>query len=378
MNIGVATIFTRLVSTAGLVSAIASAQLALQITSPADGSVVTPGQSVSVKVSATGGVFKEVVILGKDPLPMSQSLTAPPYEFTIQIPPDISPGKYSLVASGYPDAGDGTESDAIRIVVEPSANPTSVSIQPSSLNLWVGDVAPLRVTGKFASGPPLDMTFSSRLAYGSANPAVATIDNLGRVTALSPGATFVEVGFGPSVPVTVAPFIKLIPSAPILYGGQSVEFTAQVKLRSGQSVTWSIHPANMGVLSSTGPDTARYTAPGAVTTPQQVTVTTTSVADPAKSAATTITLSPPVGVSVSPANATLRASQTQQFTATLSNATYASVTWSLAPAVGTITAAGLYAAPAAIAVNQIVVVKATSNQDPSKSATANVNLRKSQ
>ncbi len=360
----------------GLTSSVFYAQ-SLQITSPADGTVVAPGQSVAVHVTAAGGPFQAVVILGGGPLGMSQILTAPPYDFTIQIPSNISPGRYPLTAAGFTTPGQGAKSEPIGIVVEPPGDPTSVFIQPSSLILWVGDVAPLHVTGKFPSGPPLDMTFSSRMAYGSGDPAIATIDNLGRVTAVAPGTTFVGVGFGPSVPVTVVSFIKLVPPAPILYAGQSVEFTAQVKIRSNQSATWSINPTNLGTLTSTGPDTARYTAPASVTTQKQVTVTTTSVADPTKSTTTTITLNPPVSVSISPANATLKASQTQQFTATVSNATYPGVTWSLTPAVGTITAAGLYAAPAAIPANQTIVVKATSNQDPSKSATANVNLRKS-
>ena len=52
-----------------------------------------------------------------------------------------------------------------------------------------------------------------------------------------------------------------------------------------------------------------------------------------------------VTVSVSPLTASLYGGQTQQFTATVTNASNASATWSLSPNVGTISGAGLYTAP---------------------------------
>jgi hypothetical protein len=50
------------------------------------------------------------------------------------------------------------------------------------------------------------------------------------------------------------------------------------------------------------------------------------------------------------------------------------VTWSLSPVVGSITAAGLYTAPASISSSQTLTVKATSVADPTKSATATAAL----
>ena len=359
----------------GLTSSVFYAQ-SLQITSPADGTVVAPGQSVAVHVTATGGPFQQVVVMGGGPIPWSQFLTAPPYDFTIQIPSNISPRRYSLTASGYTAPGQGAESEPIGIVVEPAEDPTSLSIQPSSVSMWVGDVAPLRVIGRFRSGPERNMTLSGRITYGSESPAIATVDNFGRITAVAPGNTVVGVN-GYRVPVTVAAFTNVIPTVAKLYGGQSVEFGAQINIASDQTATWSINP-NIGTMSSPGPYTATYTAPASISTQQQVTITATSVADPTKSAAATVTLYPPLSVSIAPKTATLRASQTQQFTATVLNSTYTGVTWSVIPAgVGTITTGGLYTAPSPIAADQSITVKATTNQDPSKSATANVNLRKS-
>jgi trimeric autotransporter adhesin len=152
---------------------------------------------------------------------------------------------------------------------------------------------------------------------------------------------------------------------------------AQVNVAADQTATWSITP-NVGTMSGIGPNIATYTAPASITTQQQVTITATSVADPTKSAAATITLYPPVSISVSPTNAMLRASQTQQFVATVANAMDTGVTWSVVPGgVGTITATGLYTAPSSISADQVISVKATSAQDPSKVSSVNVSLKKS-
>ncbi len=78
---------------------------------------------------------------------------------------------------------------------------------------------------------------------------------------------------------------------------------------------------------------------------------------------------------MSPASATLSASQSQQFTATVTGSSNTAVTWSLSPAVGTISASGLYTAPGVIASAQTVTVTATSVADATKSASATVNLQ---
>jgi N-acetylneuraminic acid mutarotase len=79
-------------------------------------------------------------------------------------------------------------------------------------------------------------------------------------------------------------------------------------------------------------------------------------------------------VSVSPAGATLGASETQQFTGTVTGTTNTAVTWSISPLVGSISTAGLYTAPASITTQQTVTVTATSQDDPTKSASATVTL----
>ncbi len=83
---------------------------------------------------------------------------------------------------------------------------------------------------------------------------------------------------------------------------------------------------------------------------------------------------PGVSVAVSPKTVSLGPSQTQQFTASVTGATNTAVTWSLSPAVGTISGSGLYTAPSTISSTQSVTVTATSAADTTKSDTATITL----
>ena len=80
-----------------------------------------------------------------------------------------------------------------------------------------------------------------------------------------------------------------------------------------------------------------------------------------------------IRVSVSPTTAQLHAGQSQQFAATVSNTGNAGVTWTLAGQ-GTITANGLYTAPAEITATTTATIAATSMADLSKSGQALITL----
>ena len=79
-------------------------------------------------------------------------------------------------------------------------------------------------------------------------------------------------------------------------------------------------------------------------------------------------------LSVSPSSQTLYATGTQQFSALAGGQATSAVSWTLTPNVGSITNAGLYTAPAVIATQQTVTVRATSTIDTTKTATAAVTL----
>ncbi len=163
--------------------------------------------------------------------------------------------------------------------------------------------------------------------------------------------------------------MALTPTAVTLYPSQTQTFTTTVTNASNTAVTWSLSPA-VGSISAAG----LYTAPASIANAQTVIVTATSVADSTISASASISLSPPISVALTPTTGILEASQTQAFTATVSNTSNTAVTWSLSPAVGSISTAGLYTAPASIPTEQTITVTATSVADSTKSASASMSL----
>jgi PA14 domain len=174
-----------------------------------------------------------------------------------------------------------------------------------------------------------------------------------------------------SLPAAVG--VSVTPSVGSLSANQSQQFVATVTGSSNQQVSWDISPQGAGSVSAGG----LYTAPGNIAGQQTVTVTATSAADTSKSASALITLNPTatIAVSVNPAASTLTANQTQQFVATVTGSSNQQVSWTVSPqGIGSISAGGLYTAPADIASQQTVTIRATSAADSSKSASGVVTL----
>ncbi|HTZ59272.1 MAG TPA: chitobiase/beta-hexosaminidase C-terminal domain-containing protein [Acidobacteriaceae bacterium] len=197
--------------------------------------------------------------------------------------------------------------------------------------------------------------------------ATETINAVSMTEAIS--SSTATAAFSPSTKQNAA----VNPSQVSLSESQSQQFTASLPGASNTAVTWSLSPA-VGAISSAG----LYTAPASITSAQTVTVTATSDANKEVSAHATVSLTPTstgaAKVTVSPASASLSASQTQQFSAAVTGISNTAVTWSLNPAVGTISSAGLYTAPASITGAQTVTVTATSSANGTVSAHATVSL----
>jgi len=81
-----------------------------------------------------------------------------------------------------------------------------------------------------------------------------------------------------------------------------------------------------------------------------------------------------VSVSLNLTSVALTANGSEQFVATVAGATNKTVTWSLSPAIGTISSTGSYKAPASLSATAIVTVTAASVADPASKATALVYL----
>lgn len=163
-----------------------------------------------------------------------------------------------------------------------------------------------------------------------------------------------------TVTVTSGVLVTISPATASVKTSATQQFTATVTGSSNKSVTWT---ATGGSVSTGG----LYTAPATAGT---YTVTATSAADASKSASATVTVtSAAVSVTISPTSASVLTGATQQFTATVTGSSNASVAWTASA--GTISAAGLYTAPATAGT---YTVTATSNADTTKSAAAIVTV----
>ena len=171
-----------------------------------------------------------------------------------------------------------------------------------------------------------------------------------------------------------------------LGAGGTQSFTATVHDASNPAVTWYVNnsltgDSTIGTIVDGGSGSALYTAPASIATQIVVTVKAVSQEDSTKSASASVTLKP-VSITINPPSASLGAGGSQPFTAQLQNASDPTVVWSVAdslggtdPAlVGSISNTGGYAAPAVITSQTSVTVKAGSQQDPTKFATAQVSL----
>jgi hypothetical protein len=294
--------------------------------------VVNPGQDLPVTVTPSGGTFTDIVILGEHPIGSSQNLTSPPYQFTIEIPATIGPRIYTLTATGLLASGQGVDSDPITIDVERADAPASIDVNLTSLKEAIGGTAYLRVSATYGDASVLDVTESTLVTYTSDTLTVATVDNVGRVTAVGPGSANIIIAYGSlslTVPIVVEPLLKVLPAQTSLYGSETEKFDAYFNPvpNSGSDVTWTLSPS-LGTIDADG----LYTAPASVASRQGVTVTATSAADPTKSASAQIWILPPVTLALSPPSATLLAGQHLELSANRNNDGGAWVSWSLSPA----------------------------------------------
>jgi hypothetical protein len=176
-------------------------------------------------------------------------------------------------------------------------------------------------------------------------------------------------------PVSTASAIT--PVNPTLIISQSQQFTPILACQTSGGQTCTV-PQTSTCALFIGPGTMSpsclYTAPASLATQTQVQAracfTFGSVCSPFS-----INLVP-VTVTSAPAAVSLISGQSQQFQATVTNVpnNNQGVTWSINPAVGTITAGGLYAAPAAISAAQSVSITACSVVDATKCSSSTVTL----
>jgi uncharacterized protein (DUF1800 family) len=257
-------------------------------------------------------------------------------------------GSYSITVA-HPNPG-GIVSDPVSVSVRAPA-PITVTVSPTTATVTLG------MTRQFTANNPVTWTatagtISSSGLYTapSTMPASSTVTI--RATSTADTTKFAQATVtlqAPATNVTVSPA-----TATVLLAATR-QFTANVP------VTWT---ATAGTISAAG----LYTAPATMPASPTVTIRATSTADTSRFAQATVTLqAPTVNVTVTPATANVQLAATQQFSANLA------VTWTATA--GTISAGGLYTAPATMPASPTVTIRATSTADTSRFAQATVTLQ---
>jgi len=236
-RIGLIGVFVTLLST---MSQAQQGQPLLQISSPADGAIVSPGQSVNITVTSPAGAnLSNIGLIGNAPLGLSDVTASLPAQISIVIPSDISCRRYALTAFGVTDSGDLAQSAPINLDVERPDMPISLSSQFQSLTMEaVGQATPMTLLATFSDGSVFDVTESSNIAYQSTNTSIAMVDSNGTTTGVAAGTASILVTYrnanGPNLQLSVLatvlpPLLTIAPSSPD-FGSVNFGFSTSLSL----------------------------------------------------------------------------------------------------------------------------------------------------
>jgi hypothetical protein len=249
------------------------------------------------------------------------------------------PGSHTVTATS---AADTTKSAKASVAVG------AISLTPASATLAPGGTEQFTAAIQGFSNAAINWSVN-KVAGG--NSTVGTISASGLYTAPSQTGSYTIVAtsaadssVAASATLTVSNTITISPSTVNVAAGTTEQFAATVPGIPNASVTWSVDhivggSATVGTVSVTG----LYTAPAAV---GNHTVTATSASSAASATVAVFALS------VSPPTATLALSATEQFTAAAQGLSAPVFSWFVddiaggSSAVGIISTAGLYTAPA--------------------------------
>jgi hypothetical protein len=170
----------------------------LKITSPQNGVVVSPGQTLNVVVEvASGKSFTNVGIIGENMgIGMEGMKSAPPYEWQITIP-NGQLGRKNLTAVGAISPGNAVFSEPVAIDIEGTAGngPSAIKVEPRMLHFqYAGQQMPLQAY-QSSNGNWTDIRDSSQISFTSSNEKVAVVGPQGMVTGTGSGTANIAVSY---------------------------------------------------------------------------------------------------------------------------------------------------------------------------------------
>ncbi len=206
-------------------------QPTLQITAPSSGTIVNPGQTVTINIASNSpAAFQGVALLGDDPIGLVGTVSALPGQLSLSVPASgITCGSHILTVEGTPNSGGGPVYASISIDVERPDFPVSFSAMLPGLAFEsLGEQTALVLLANFYDGTTFGVSGSSYVAYTSSNNAVATVNPSGVVTAAGPGIASITATYAISgqslqvpIPVNVSPPKLGVSPASVAFPGQS-------------------------------------------------------------------------------------------------------------------------------------------------------------
>jgi hypothetical protein len=301
---------------------------------------------------------------------------------------------------------DSTKAVSIAVTIVPTV---TVTVSPTTATVALGAAQAFQAT---VTGVPNQTVTWEVNGVAGGNATVGTILNSQTAPNLT---TYTAPLVLPAVPVIVQAISNALPSASAsaaltfttalnmaiapaamtLAIGHRRTLTVQVNNSANQNVTWQVNGAGGGSsaagqicvagsvpcrqVSSSFSGTVDYLAPGGVPSPNPVTVTATSVANPAVAGSVIATILPHVVVGVLPGSLSLAGGGQQRFSATVTGTANQQVTWNVsgagcatAGACGSIDSTGLFLAPEFQPTPNSIQIVATSADDGTQSASATV------
>ncbi len=264
----------------------------------------------------------------------------------------------------------------------------AITLTPGSGTLHTGDKKTFQATVSNTSNKAVTWKVNGVVGGGA---VTGTIDQSGHYTAPakvpSPGTVTVQAVSKAntakiaSSTVTLLNLVPAISSLSLTEVNSKLPFTLTVN-GSGFTASAQVVFSDKTALTVTSRSATQISVTGTTNSAAgaQIQVTVTNPSPGATvSSAWTLAVAAPVAVSISPKTATMRGLTTTAFSASVSNTGTKTVTWAVNgvaggnATVGTISASGVYCAPAIIPAS--VTVSAVSTADPTKTASAQVTLQ---
>ena len=231
----------------------------------------------------------------------------------------VAPGTVTVTATSETRSGSST----ITVTPVPVA---SVTVQPPTMALWVGQTSTATAVLKDAGGNVL----SGRVVtWTSSNPLIASVSTTGVVTGVAPGGpvfiTASSEGWNGSTAVTVTAVpvgTVTLPATTTLVAGQSTTLTPVVKDANGvvvtdRAVTWSSTNTAVATVSASGLVRALITGTAKIIATSEGKADTTDL---------TVTPAPVGSVTVAPFTLTIGSGSTATLAATVKDVNGTTVT----------------------------------------------------